>query len=257
MIFPFTNPIRFRDVTNTAIPRTINNVAIDEPFNGMDAPAFMPIHINGTAMIFEVFHTLGQGESLPTCYAENSLGILTTVNPTQLSITGYTGQTVWLFSYTPSVSGYDRFRFRFGKYYSDWFEIVTSDSTVSTLSYTHVDNTIGGIFVHDGGSITQTISFRAAINQFTGNTFAVYESDRAGFITNRATPITGFNLKIEAIHCAYLRTFEHVFSCSSKTLNGQAITTKAAVKASQLGRSTLNMLEIECFDSNNYGYVDL
>ena len=227
---PIINPIKFYDSTampnwSTRYPNPDNTTQRTEYISGLSPVSYYKEYLVDQTIYLQFAKEVGDATTLTVKkYNESTYAYETntTVTPTDITPSGWVGDTMLSYSLSLSVGTYyltfdDGFR-------SDTFAVISDSELVKRLvkvTYTHAENDYGCIF---DNSYTFTNYFQGQFMPAASeNEIEAFETDRGEHIKLQATPKRVFMLNINDIHINYIDHVNMLFSLDTLTVNGMEV----------------------------------
>ncbi|MCP4761826.1 MAG: hypothetical protein GY870_08590, partial [archaeon] len=198
---PTMNPLRFYRYNNDPDfqdewPNYENIRQREQYFDGMYATNFYKDWIVNKEMVLQFRISSGSTTIVITLPD----GSTTTIAPTNISPSAWTGVQIYKYSYTPTIEGVYQMAFFDASWISDKFITHSSEKfrrRLIEVQFYNETNDYGMIFESDYSNPGTFANVYTGLNYYTGklnlpipkNEKSIYESDRGVLTTLRSTPI--------------------------------------------------------------------
>jgi len=228
IIIPDMNPIIFFDQSKAPDWETYfpNNEIIDErvQYNASIYPTLhWKDHLINEAITLQFQNPPSLDTSISVTKPDGTTDV---VNGIDITPTGWTGDDVYKYIYTPTSAGIYQF------YFNGDTDIISRKVLVHDvlkfrkrlveITYYNTSNDYGMIF------------YDLAVNKYIGKTYftgqlltypinndkSVFTSDRGTLVSLRSTPVKKARLILADIHYSYAYNINMIFSCDRLTING-------------------------------------
>lgn len=173
-------------------------------------------------------------------------GDTVTLIPTDISPTGWTGNTVNKYTFTPDQEGVHTMVFNEESQTSDSFYVVSAEryrKRLIEIQFRNTDNDFGMIF-YDEGSIQYTgkTYFTGIIKPVGGSENSTFETDRGVISKTQATPVRDYQLTLTDIHINYKENIDFIFACDYLLINGQEFQNPSSIDVDE--KDKLDLIDI-------------
>ena len=243
--FPLANPIRFYNPDSAdyrdVFPNTDNYVHRVKQIEGVHPVQYYKDFLINKLVVFQVRMSDVTEANINLLKPD---GTIEELSPTDITPTGWTSESVYKYSFTPTAEGIYYLKHLESEYESDYIYVQEREKfrrRLVKIEYYNSENDYGMIFNNNGELIFSCETY------FTGrlkngepkNELSAFTSDRGNLEILRGTPIRTAVLELAEIHFTYVDSVNLIFSCDNIKINGLRYQSQEVPKVEEIEKTDL------------------